>query len=67
MSDVLVVHALVERLTGWLRRLMPPGARREALIAVLKTELRARHSTLPAVYPAPRRSRSLRWSGAMIS
>jgi len=35
MSDALVVHDLVERLTGWLRRLMPPGARRDALIAVL--------------------------------
>ena len=35
MSDALVVHDLVERLTGWLRRLMPPGARRDTLIAVL--------------------------------
>ena len=35
MSDALVVHDLFERLTGWLRRLMPPGERREALIAVL--------------------------------
>jgi hypothetical protein len=35
MPDALVVRDLVERLTGWLRRLMPPGARRDALIAVL--------------------------------
>jgi len=30
MSDALVVHDLVERLTGWLRQLMPPGARRRS-------------------------------------
>ncbi|WP_405059107.1 S41 family peptidase [Kribbella sp. NBC_01505] len=35
MSDALVVHDLVGRLTGWLHRLMPPGDRRDALIAVL--------------------------------
>ncbi|MER7243844.1 S41 family peptidase [Kribbella sp. NPDC000426] len=35
MSDALVVRDLVERLTGWLQRLMPPGARRDALIDVL--------------------------------
>ncbi|MEV8372153.1 S41 family peptidase [Kribbella sp. NPDC056861] len=35
MSDVLVVHDLVGRLTGWLTRLMPAGARRDALVAVL--------------------------------
>ncbi|MGW6278439.1 S41 family peptidase [Kribbella sp. NPDC055071] len=35
MADAVVMRDLVERLTGWLRRLMPPGARRDALIAVL--------------------------------
>ena len=35
MSDALVVGDLVERLSGWLRRLMPPGARRDSLIALL--------------------------------
>ncbi len=35
MSDAVVVRDLVERLTGWLRRLMPPGERRDALIAAL--------------------------------
>ena len=41
MSDGLVVHDLVERLTGWLRRLMPPGARRDTLIAVLTERFEA--------------------------
>ncbi|MFI5914766.1 S41 family peptidase [Dactylosporangium sp. NPDC051541] len=35
MSDTLLVRDLVGRLTGWLTRLMPPGARRDALVAVL--------------------------------
>lgn len=35
MPDALLVHDLVQRLTDWLPRLMPPGARRDALIAVL--------------------------------
>jgi hypothetical protein len=35
MSEALVVHDLVERLTDWLLRLMPAGTRRDALIAVL--------------------------------
>lgn len=35
MPDALVMHELVERLTGWLCRLMPPGVRRDRLIAVL--------------------------------
>ncbi|WP_165952461.1 S41 family peptidase [Kribbella albertanoniae] len=35
MSDALVVCDLVERLTGWLRRLMPASPRRDALVAGL--------------------------------
>ncbi|MEU4196948.1 S41 family peptidase [Kribbella sp. NPDC026611] len=41
MSDAVVVRDLVERLTGWLLRLMPPGARRDTLIAVLTERFEA--------------------------
>ncbi|GAA3216131.1 S41 family peptidase [Dactylosporangium siamense] len=46
MSDALLVHDLVERLTDWLARLMPPGARRDALIAVLTERFDAVDTTV---------------------
>src|ERR1700755_1385194 len=41
MSDALLVRDLVERLTGWIPQLVSPGARRDALIAVLSERFEA--------------------------
>src|SRR4051812_31743732 len=48
MSDVLMVHDLVQRLTGWLARVMPPGARRDALVAVLRERFAAADTPVTA-------------------
>ncbi|MGW6281325.1 S41 family peptidase [Kribbella sp. NPDC055071] len=48
MSDDLVVRDLVGRLTGWLQRLMPAGARRDALIAVLAENFAAADTPVTA-------------------
>src|SRR4051812_39854302 len=48
MSDVLMVHDLVQRLTGWLDRLMPPGARRDALVTVLREQFEAADTPVTA-------------------